>query len=156
MGKLNADIAYLKKKPGVCLCADIPDVFWPEAIRTAAPWSIGLHLEALVRKTPENLWHEEEKKRPEFHTLDCLVHGVIPKALSSDDWAPNSVRGAFLGPGVQRSGHRIVSHDSPLVFDTSQVTFVEDRLSLKKKNSTLILTSLGLITESLWVYYLAS
>ncbi|QBM88732.1 hypothetical protein METSCH_C07110 [Metschnikowia aff. pulcherrima] len=36
LGKLNADIAYLKKKPGVCLRADIPDVFWPEAIRTAA------------------------------------------------------------------------------------------------------------------------
>lgn len=104
--------------------------FGPRLFAPRHPWSIGLHLEALVRKTPEDVWHEE--KRPEFHTLDCLVHGVIPKALSSDNWAPNSVGGAYLGPGVQRSGHRIVSYDPPLVFGTSQVTFVEDKLSLEK------------------------
>ncbi|KAF8000493.1 hypothetical protein HF325_005422 [Metschnikowia pulcherrima] len=43
-----------------------------------------------------------------------------------------SVKGAYLGPGVQREGHRIVSFDPPLVFESAQVRFVEDRFYFKE------------------------
>ncbi|KAM9908917.1 hypothetical protein OXX79_000063 [Metschnikowia pulcherrima] len=79
-----------------------------------------------------DVWYGEQRKRPTFHTFGCLVHAHIPEDLQVTVWEGRSVKGAYLGPGVQREGHRIVSFDPPLVFESAQVRFVEDRFYFKE------------------------
>ncbi|KAJ8139411.1 hypothetical protein OY671_007377, partial [Metschnikowia pulcherrima] len=107
--------------------AGVPLIFWPEAIRLAAALINWEPTRVLDGRTPMEVWHGEERKRPEPHTFGCLVHAVVPSELRLSSWESSTVRGAYLGPSLQRAGHRIVSFEPALVFDCSQVQFVEER-----------------------------
>ena len=103
---------------------NIPPIFWSEAIRYAAfllNWTPRVNLQ---NKAPIHLWYATDLLTcPTFYPFGCTAFVTIPLELRTNKLAPNALECVYLGPDIQRTGHRFFSYDLMKVFGSDQALF---------------------------------
>ncbi|KAF7582860.1 Integrase core domain family protein [Clavispora lusitaniae] len=103
---------------------NIPPIFWSEAIRYAAfllNWTPRVNLK---NKAPIHLWHATDSLTcPKLYPFGCTAFVTIPLELRTNKLAPNALECVYLGPDIQRTGHRFFSYDLMKVFGSDQALF---------------------------------
>ncbi|EEQ39270.1 hypothetical protein CLUG_03398 [Clavispora lusitaniae ATCC 42720] len=117
---------------------NIPLAFWPEVIRYSAfilNWTPRSNLQ---HKTPTHCWFNNSSiPCPTFYPFGCTAQVTFPLEIRANKLAPNSLECVYLGPAVQRTGHRFFSYDLMTVFDSDQATFLPEDLYFIKHDARI-------------------
>ena len=114
-----------EKARALLASANMPLIFWSEAVRHAVYLLNMTPRRSLNWQTPLAMWYGSEKisKYPKLSTFGCLASVSYPKALKSSKFGPTTVHCAYLGRSQQRNGHKFFVYDPPHVFESNQATF---------------------------------
>ncbi|GEQ66599.1 hypothetical protein JCM33374_g262 [Metschnikowia sp. JCM 33374] len=107
--------------------ANVPTVFWPDALRVSVDFLNWLPSKSIDSERPVDRWFGKQSEFKEDVTFGTLAHVHIPHHHPKSKLHPKSIVACYLGPSPDRAAGRFYSHEVDTVFESDQARFDTSR-----------------------------
>jgi hypothetical protein len=115
--------------------------YWAEAVNTACHVGNRIFLRAFLNKTCYELMHGQTPRVSHFRAFGCRCFTLKKGRL--DKFESRSSDGIFLGYASHSRAFRVLNHDTNLVMETCEVTFVRHNHAIRLSLSVQVLMKLA-------------
>ncbi|GEQ68360.1 hypothetical protein JCM33374_g2028 [Metschnikowia sp. JCM 33374] len=112
-----------KKVRSLLSDANMPTVFWPDALRTAVEFLNWNPTPTLEGDRPINKWNGYASRYSPHPAFGRLAYVNIPHHHPQSKFLSRAIEAVYLGPAPLRSAGRFYSHVVNQVFDSDQVMY---------------------------------
>jgi hypothetical protein len=113
--------------------ANLPPMFWGEALKTANFIRNYSKTKICREKVPIELWTGRKPSVKFFRIFGCCAYARIPTPSRRGKLGPRATKGIFMGYDEGRKAYRVWSQDEERMIHSRDVRFIENERGWKSK-----------------------
>jgi transposase InsO family protein len=114
--------------------ANLPNLFWGEAVKTANYIRNHVMTSICKEKVPIELWSGRRPSIKFFRIFGCTAYATIPKQHRGGKLNKRAVKGIFIGYDENRKAYRVWDPSEKKVMHSRDVRFIEEEQGWQQEN----------------------